>query len=70
MSNHSISPPFGIAKPKRKRPIKHLAINHVMLELPYAIETSTLEPSHKYVGWVVVDGEPLYEVSFVILYST
>ncbi|KAG4951790.1 hypothetical protein JHK85_045657 [Glycine max] len=61
MSNHSISPPFGIAKPKRKRPIKHLAINHVMLELPYAIETSTLEPSHKYVGWVVVDGEPLYE---------
>ena len=31
MSNHSISPPFGIAKPKRKRPIKHLAINHVMV---------------------------------------
>ncbi|KAG4941008.1 hypothetical protein JHK87_044879 [Glycine soja] len=35
--------------------------NPCALELPYAIETSTLKPSHKYVGWVVVDGEPLYE---------
>lgn len=43
-------------------------IIYMQLELPYAIETSTLEPSHKYVGWVVVDGEPLYEVSFAILY--
>ncbi|KAK6935678.1 Gamma interferon inducible lysosomal thiol reductase GILT [Dillenia turbinata] len=31
------------------------------LELQYANETNSLEPPHKYVPWVVVNGEPLYE---------
>ncbi|GAA0155934.1 reductase [Lithospermum erythrorhizon] len=33
----------------------------LQLELKYAAETNALHPPHKYVPWVVVDGQPLYD---------
>jgi hypothetical protein len=35
----------------------------IQLELKYAKQTDSLVPPHRYVPWVVVDGQPLLEVS-------
>ena len=42
--------------------------NLLQLQLQYAAETSALEPPHKYVPWVVVDGQPLYEVRLLCFF--
>lgn len=44
-----------------------IIITFVQLELGYAAETNNLKPPHRYVPWVVVDGQPLYDVSFSLL---
>jgi hypothetical protein len=36
------------------------------LEMEFAAETDRLQPPHKYVPWVLVNGEPLLEVSHFI----
>ena len=40
-------------------------IDCVQLELQYAAQTDALQPPHKYVPWVAVDGQPLYDVSSI-----
>jgi hypothetical protein len=40
----------------------------VQLELQYAAETNALQPPHRFVPWVVVNGKPLADVSYIILF--
>lgn len=44
-----------------------LHVKLLQLELKYAAQTDSLEPPHRYVPWVVVDGQPLYEVCCVMI---
>lgn len=44
--------------------VNNLHLVHLLqLDLKYANQTNALVPPHQYVPWVVVDGQPLLEVS-------